>query len=170
MTRKIVSIVASALLAATTVAQAADVQNYEPAPYSGDRGGVRIGTLTCDIGEGIGYLVGSAKEVGCTFHSRSGASDSYSGAIRKLGVDVGYTSRGRLVWAVFAPTAGQHSGSLAGRYRGATAEASLFFGAGANVMVGGTTGSVHLQLLSVTGLRGINVAATGTSMTLNAVN
>lgn len=170
MTRNLlVSLAAGALLAASA-ARAADYQPYEEAPAAGERGGVRIGTLSCDIGSGLGYVFGSAKEVDCVFTGRNGDSDSYSGVIRKLGVDLGYTSRGKLVWAVFAPTAGPHSGSLAGRYRGATAEATAIFGVGANVLVGGTTGSVHLQLLSVTGQRGINVAATGTSMTLNAVN
>lgn len=165
---------ATALLAplclAAPLAQAADVIEVAPAPMQADdSGGVRIGRLSCDIGSGVGYVFGSAKEVNCTFYGRDGSIDTYAGEIRKLGVDVGYTRHGRLVWAVFAPTAGPHHGSLAGRYRGATAEASVIFGAGANIMVGGTTGSVQLQLLSVTGLRGINVAATGTSMTLNPV-
>ena len=148
------------------VAQAADTIYADPAPVAGDSGGVRIGTLRCDIDGGVGYVFGSAKEVQCTFNGRDG-TDEYSGVIRKLGVDLGYTRHSRLVWAVFAPTAGPHHGSLAGRYRGATAEVTAIFGVGANVLVGGTTGSVHLQLLSVTGQRGINVAA-GTSMTLNA--
>jgi len=149
------------------VAQAADTIYADPAPVAGDSGGVRIGTLRCDIDGGVGYVFGSAKEVQCTFNGRDG-TDEYSGVIRKLGVDLGYTRHSRLVWAVFAPTAGPHHGSLAGRYRGATAEVTAIFGVGANVLVGGTTGSVHLQLLSVTGQRGINVAAAGTSMTLNA--
>lgn len=160
--------IAAPLALAPVMAQAADVIYDNPAPVSGNSGGVRIGTLRCDIDGGVGYVFGSAKEVQCTFHGRDGSSDTYSGAIRKLGIDLGYTRHSRLVWAVFAPTAGQHQGSLAGRYRGATAEATLIYGAGANLLVGGTTGSVHLQLLSVTGQRGVNVAAAGTSMTLNA--
>lgn len=164
------ALMAATLFAGAGLARAADVQVYEEVPAAGDSGGVRIGTLACDIGGGLGYVVGSAKEVDCTYTGYNRESDSYSGVIRKLGIDLGYTRHGKLVWAVFAPTAGSHQGSLAGRYRGATAEATLIFGAGANVLVGGTTGSVHLQLLSVTGQRGINVAATGTSMTLNAVN
>lgn len=166
MTRtKIFALTAAALMAGAVGAQAADMVE---APRSTGFGGARLGTLTCDVGPGLGYVIGSAKQVDCTFRDRSGETDSYSGEIRKLGVDLGYTSHGRMVWAVFAPTAGEHNGSLAGRYRGATAEVSLLFGAGANVMVGGTTGSIHLQLLSLTGLRGVNVAATGTSMTLRA--
>ena len=51
-----------------------------------------------------------------------------------------------------------------------TAEATAGLGLGANVLVGGTRGSVHLQTVSLTGQVGLNAAATGTSMTLNAVN
>jgi hypothetical protein len=78
--------------------------------------------------------------------------------------------RSRLIWAVFAPTAGYHHGSLSGIYKGASAEATLGAGVGANVLVGGTSGSIHLQTVSVTGQLGLNVAAAGTSMTLNSAN
>lgn len=156
------------LAIAAGIAHAADTigQDTTPAP-SGPEGGVKIGMLRCDVDGGVGYVFGSAKQVNCTFTDRYGYSENYSGVVRKLGVDVGYTRRSRIAWAVFAPTAGPQQGALAGRYRGATAEATAIFGVGANVLVGGTTGSVHLQLLSVSGQRGINVAATGTSMTLN---
>ena len=162
------TVLGGALLAALTLgsAQAAD----RAGQYRDDDGfgGVRIGTLTCDIGPGFGYLIGSAKEVACEFRSTRGRTETYTGTIRKLGVDVGYTSRGGLVWAVFAPTAGYHRGSLGGLYGGATVEATVGAGLGANVLVGGTSGSLHQQQISVTGQIGLNVAAAGTSMTLNA--
>ena len=87
-----------------------------------------------------------------------------------LGVDLGFTTQGRLVWAVLAPTAGYHEGSLGGVYQGATAEATVGAGVGANILVGGTSGSIHLQTVSLTGQIGLNIAATGTSMTLTSVN
>lgn len=162
------SILAAAVLAPLAfagVAHAADVQVQEEPD---DRGGVRIGTLSCDIGGGIGYVLGSAKEVDCVFSSTRGRTEAYGGAIRKLGVDLGFTTRQKLVWAVFAPTAGYHRGSLSGLYEGATLEATIGAGIGGNILVGGTSGSIHLQMLSVTGQLGLNVAATGTSMTLAA--
>lgn len=151
------------------LAQAADVQVYEE---PGDSGGVRIGTLTCDVAGGVGYVLGSAKEVDCVFQSSVGSrrAENYAGTIRKLGVDLGFTTHQRLVWAVFAPTAGYHRGSLGGLYEGATLEATVGAGVGGNILVGGTSRSIHLQLLSLTGQIGLNVAATGTSMTLTAVN
>jgi len=166
------TILAAAVLApfaAASLAQAADLRTYE-APD--DSGGVKIGTLSCDIGGGAGYVLGSAKPLDCVFHSSIGSrsSESYTGTIRKMGVDLGFTTQGKLVWAVFAPTAGYHRGSLGGLYKGATAEATIGAGVGANVLVGGTAGSIQLQTISLTGQYGLNVAATGTSMTLNPVN
>jgi hypothetical protein len=158
-------------LGGTASAIAADLGTYQE-PEQDDRNGVKIGYLTCDIGGGVGYVIGSAKELDCTFQSTIGSrrTDHYSGAIRKLGVDLGFTTQGRLVWAVIAPTAGYHKGSLGGLYQGATAEATVGLGVGANVLVGGTSGSIQLQTVSVTGQVGLNLAATGTSVTLNAVN
>jgi hypothetical protein len=159
-------------LATVSATAAADLPTYrETTVYTepGAVGGVRIGYLACDIGGGIGYLIGSAKTVDCVFHSSNGRHERYTGTIRKLGVDVGFTTRGRLVWAVFAPTAGYHHGSLSGIYDGASVEATVGAGVGANVLVGGTSGSIHLQTISVQGQLGLNAAATGTSMTLNPV-
>ncbi len=159
----------SLVLAGATGANAADVRRYQNQDV---RDGVKIGYLDCAIGGGVGYLLGSAKEIDCVFRSSlSGErSDHYVGAIRKLGVDLGFTTRSRLLWAVFAPTAGYHHGSLAGVYSGATAEATIGAGVGTNVLFGGTAGSVHLQAISVTGQIGLNVAASGTSMTLASAN
>jgi hypothetical protein len=161
---------ASLIVTGVAAARAADLQTTSVEPDQ--RNGVKIGYLTCDVGGGVGYLLGSAKEVDCVFRSTVGKEriDHYSGAIRKLGVDLGFTTRSRLVWLVFAPTAGYHHGALSGLYTGVTAEATLGAGVGANILLGGSSGSVHLQLVSVTGQLGLNVAATGTSVTLTTID
>jgi hypothetical protein len=155
-------------------AYAADVEIVDTAPrYETDiAGGVKIGYLACDVGEGGGYVLGSAKELDCVFRSsfKGEGRDSYIGTIKKLGIDLGYTVHGKLVWAVFAPTAGYHRGSLSGTYLGAAAEATLGAGIGANVLLGGTGGSIQLQPVSVGGQFGLNVAAAGTTVTLKALN
>ena len=166
MKRTIATIVAAASLAQAfvTAAYAADpVATYQE---QDDYDGVKIGMLSCDVGGGVGYVLGSAKNLDCTFSSTKGKQDHYTGVIRKMGVDLGFTTQGRLAWAVFAPTAGYHRGSLGGLYQGATAEATIFAGIGTNVLVGGTSGSIQLQTISVTGQLGLNLAATGTSITL----
>ena len=156
----------SLLIGVAATGHAADYA--EPVGEAGSRDGVKIGTLECDIGPGAGYVLGSAKEIGCSFHParRADPIDNYVGVVRKLGVDIGFTTRGKLIWAVFAPTAGYHQGSLAGLYEGATAEATVGAGIGANVLIGGTTGSIQLQTVSVTGQLGLNAAAGGISVTL----
>lgn len=162
---------ATAAFASAPAAFAADAVRYqETAPVyqdAGARNGVKLGYLACDIGGGVGYVLGSAKEVSCVFTSTDGdRSDAYVGSLRKMGIDLGFTTRGKMVWAVFAPTAGYHTGSLGGLYQGATAEATVGAGIGANILIGGTSGSIHLQTVSVQGQLGLNIAATGTSMTL----
>jgi len=170
MNKKLGTVLALSLMQAfATAAGAADMVIREEVPVAvdrGDRDGVKIGMLTCDVGGGVGYVLGSAKSVDCVFSSTRGEQDAYSGVIRKMGVDLGFTTQGRIVWAVFAPTAGYHHGSLGGLYQGATAEATLGLGVGTNVLVGGTSGSIQLQTISVSGQIGLNLAATGTSVTL----
>lgn len=128
-----------------------------PAVSSSAQAAVKTGTLTCDIGGGIGVILGSSKPVACRFSASNGEIELYNGTVRKFGVDVGFTWSGRIVWAVFEPSSGH--GSLAGNYAGVSAEASVGAGIGANVLVGGGNGGVTLQPISVQGQTGLNVAA-----------
>jgi hypothetical protein len=119
----------------------------------------KVGTLTCDISGGIGMIIASQKEVQCMFTpSQPGPREVYVGVIRKFGLDIGATSGGQLVWSVYAPTTARHA-ALAGSYVGATAEATVGAGLGANALIGGSERTVALQPLSVQGQAGLNVAA-----------
>ncbi|HEY4995167.1 MAG TPA: DUF992 domain-containing protein, partial [Aestuariivirga sp.] len=57
-------------------------------------------------------------------------------------------------------------GALAGSYVGASAQATVIAGLGANVLVGGWSDSINLQPLSVQGQTGLNVAAGLASLNL----
>ena len=120
--------------------------------------GVKVGTLTCNVASGWGFIFGSSKDLHCTFRG-NGHRDHYTGTISKFGVDIGYTEGGVLVWGVFAPSSDVRAGALAGDYAGATASATVGVGLGANVLVGGLDKSIALQPLSVEGNTGLNVAA-----------
>jgi hypothetical protein len=122
-------------------------------------GGIKIGVLSCGIGSGIGWIIASSKSVDCVYQpGRGGPVEHYEGRIGKLGVDIGVTNQSVLVWAVFAPgRAGE--GGLEGVYGGATAEATVAVGLGANVLVGGFENTINLQPVSVQAQTGINVAA-----------
>jgi len=119
----------------------------------------QAGTLNCDVSAGIGLIIGSRREVNCLFTpSYPAPPEQYVGSITKVGLDVGVTGGGQLIWAVQMSTT-RRRGVLAGSYAGASAEVSALIGAGANVLVGGNDRSVALQPLSVQGQVGINVAA-----------
>jgi hypothetical protein len=120
---------------------------------------VQAGTLGCDISGGIGLILGSQRTVNCTFMpSAPGPVEHYTGTISKFGLDVGATTGGVMTWLVYAPTS-RPLGALAGEYGGATAEATVGAGLGANVLLGGSNHTVALQPLSVQGQTGFNVAA-----------
>ena len=121
--------------------------------------GVKVGTLTCDVAAGAGFIFGSTKDLNCSYQPTPARTERYSGSISKWGVDVGYTGKGKLVWAVLAPTSEVRPGALEGEYAGATAQATVGVGLGANALTGGLDKSIALQPLSVQGSTGLNVAA-----------
>jgi hypothetical protein len=120
--------------------------------------GVKVGTLTCNVDSGWGFVFGSSKGVRCSFTNGSGPASHYSGAISKFGVDIGYSQSAVMVWGVIAPTTSMAPGALAGDYGGVTASATVGVGAGANVLIGGFNKSFTLQPVSIEGNTGLNVA------------
>jgi len=130
-----------------------------PIPASAQANRTKVGTLSCDISGGIGLIITSKKDLTCMFTpSQPGPREVYVGSIAKFGLDLGATAGGEMVWAVYAPTT-RKFGALAGDYGGATAEATVGAGLGANVLVGGSDRTVALQPVSVQGQAGLNVAA-----------
>ena len=140
--------------AALAIGAVAFAGSADAAPH-----GVKVGTLTCNVASGWGFVFGSSKDLHCTFRPSSRSSEHYTGSVSKFGVDIGYTEGGVLVWAVFAPSSDVRAGALQGDYAGATASATVGVGVGANVLIGGLDKSIALQPLSVEGNRGLNVAA-----------
>lgn len=129
-----------------------------PARAQAPQGYVEAGVLSCDISAGIGFIIGSKKEVTCLFKPVNNAQQEvYIGAIRKFGLDIGATGAGQMIWSVYSPTTREY-GALAGNYVGATAEATVIAGLGANVLIGGSHGTMALQPLSVQGQVGLNIA------------
>jgi hypothetical protein len=128
----------------------------------------KVGTLSCDISGGIGMIIASKKSVSCTYMpANQGPREYYVGDISKFGLDLGATQGGQMIWAVYAPTNAYH-GALAGTYVGATAEATVGAGLGANALVGGSNRTIALQPLSVQGQTGLNVAAGVAGLTLQS--
>jgi hypothetical protein len=145
--KKSIVLIASAMVGAAVMVQPSVAQQS-----------AKVGTLTCDISGGVGMIVSSKKTMACTFApSAKGSKEVYVGSISKFGLDIGATNKGRMVWAVFAPTS-RKAGALAGTYTGASAEATVGAGVGANVLVGGSDRTISLQPVSVQGQSGLNLA------------
>lgn len=128
---------------------------------------VQVGILTCDVEPGVGFVIGSSKEVICEFERKGARTEIYEGSIDKLGIDLGVTAGGKIAWLVFAATDDVPKRALAGTYVGASAEASLGLGVGGNWLIGGSRKSIALQPWSVTGTIGVNWSWTWTRLTLD---
>ena len=127
-------------------------------PQAAGRTGANVGSLTCNVAGGVGFVFGSSKDLSCLFARTDGIAERYTGTINKYGVDLGFTKEAQMVWLVFAP-GNIGPGALTGNYVGGTASATVGVGAGANVLLGGGSGQVTLQPVSVEGSVGLNVAA-----------
>ena len=133
------------------------------------REGVKVGMLSCGVEGGAGFIIGSSKGVDCVFQpSGGGHIEHYQGSLGKLGIDIGVTDKTVVAWAVFAPGKVKR-GALEGSYGGASAEATVIAGLGANVLVGGFKKTINLQPVSVQAQTGLNVAAGLASLRLDYV-
>jgi hypothetical protein len=145
--------------AALAAAVAAAVATSAAAPARADY--VQAGVLTCNVAPSIGLLVVERRDMNCVFAPTNinARSENYSGTLRKFGLTVGATAAGVIVWGVLSSVAGiPQRGALAGEYAGASADASLIVGAGANLLLGGSNRAFALQPLSVQGQIGLNFA------------
>lgn len=121
---------------------------------------IEVGILDCVVDGGVGFILGSAKDLRCEFRSAGdGPTEVYFGVIRKFGLDIGSTDDAFIQWVVFAPATGYRQGALSGNYLGISGEATLGAGIGANALIGGLERSFALQPLSLQQQRGFNLAA-----------
>lgn len=131
----------------------------------------KIGTLECFVDAGGSYVVGSTKDVSCVLYDEDDeALEHYVGELKKYGVDIGFTEETLLAWDVFVATGKTYTpGALAGGYAGASANASISFGLGASILIGGLSESFALQPVQIAKQKGINIAIGITRMHLEQV-
>lgn len=122
--------------------------------------GIELGKLECNVAGGTGFVFGSSKDLTCTFTpAGGGAAETYSGEIKKFGIDIGTTENSVIVWGVVAAEQDVYEpGALAGTYAGVSGSASFGVGLGANALVGGSSDSFALQPISLSGEQGVNLA------------
>ena len=119
---------------------------------------IEVGVLTCAVEGGAGFVLGSSKDMACTFKGIDDFTETYTGNVKKFGIDIGTTEKTTIKWAVFAPTTELESGALEGDYAGLSAEATAGIGLGANALVGGFDKSIALQPFSGQVQEGLNIA------------
>src|SRR5690242_2181557 len=119
---------------------------------------VQVGTLNCKMGPTVGLVIGSVQRMSCTFNTNTGGREYYSATFKRVGLDLGISAGGRMVWAVYAPSTGITPRALAGNYIGASGDIAVGLGVGANALVGGSRRTIALQPVSVEGQIGLNVA------------
>ena len=134
-------------------------------------GGKRLGQLNCKVDGGWGLLLGSSKKATCEFRKADGTSETYTGKLNKLGVDIGVTEEAYMTWVVFTRADAETGpAALLGKYSGVSAEATLGIGLGANALIGGDNKSIGLQPVIVPGNTGLNIAVGLASLTLDAAS
>ena len=136
----------------------------------GSGGRIMLGMLTCDLVGDTNLVVFSKESFSCRFRASGGATERYHGEISKLGADLDFKSGQVLKWAVMAPSAVGGPGALAGRYVGASAEATAVGGLGARVLVGGSRDQIALQPVSLSGQTGFGASATLDALRLTPVD
>ena len=127
---------------------------------------VEVGQLDCR-GASQQFILGSITNLQCMFRPSSGARPQpYVAQIKRFGLDIGYNQSTAIVWSVFAPS-NVPPGSLSGTYVGASANATVGVGVGANALWGGSNNTIALQPLSGQGQIGLGVAGGISAMDLS---
>jgi Protein of unknown function (DUF992) len=129
---------------------------------------LQFGVLKCNVAPGVGFIIGSSKDLSCVFHPVRGRPEYYSGSIGRIGLDIGATGPGQFAWGVFTVAPPSRRFALAGDYAGPGVGIALGAGGSANTLVGGYGGSISLQPLSGTS-DGINLSAGIGALTLRPV-
>ena len=120
---------------------------------------IYIGSLTCNIEGGTGYVLGSSKSMDCVFLGKDGVSTAqYSGTINKVGIDIGYTKAVHTIWRVYTLGADRPANSLSGTYVGEQGTVAAGGQAGGNWLYGGPNAEVGMIASGIVQDAGYNLA------------
>jgi hypothetical protein len=138
------SVVAVAALGAASVASAQSA---------------KVGTLVCHISGGVGMILMENQALDCVFTDRNGVSSHYIGRLTNVGVNIGISGPGQLIWGVLAASDNVGPGALTGDYAGAQGSIAVGAGVGGAVLIGGSGKTISLQPISVSAGTGLNLSA-----------
>src|SRR5262249_19615553 len=126
---------------------------------------LEVGVLSCG-GDTSSIVVASRTDMTCVFRRADGQTFQYVATARRIGLDVGINQRTSMQWGVLAPNYSVDVNDLRGLYGGVSAGASIGYGLGANVLLGGSSDTIALQPLSIEGQSGLGVNAGITGLEL----
>lgn len=130
------------------------------APTAASAQSAKVGSLVCHISGAVGMILTENHALDCVFQDASGAPPShYIGRLTNVGVNIGISGPGQLIWGVVAATNSVAPGALAGDYIGAQGSVAVGAGPGGAVLVGGSNKSISLQPISVSAETGLNLSA-----------
>ncbi|HEY6979619.1 DUF992 domain-containing protein [Reyranella sp.] len=81
---------------------------------------VNIGSLTCNVTGGAGFVFGTTRDLDCLFARSDGKAEAYRAAIKRFGAEASFDGRTHhIVWLVYAPEP-LDAGGLAGDFGAGT--------------------------------------------------
>ena len=129
---------------------------------------IYIGSLTCNVAGGTGYVLGSSKKMSCVFLGRDGKSSAeYTGTINKVGVDIGYTRAQHTIWRVYSLGSDRGATQLSGDYVGEQSTVAAGTQAGGNWLYGGPNAEIGMVASGVVKDAGYNLATGIAEMSLS---
>ncbi|HUF57431.1 MAG TPA: DUF992 domain-containing protein [Thermohalobaculum sp.] len=150
-----------------TVSGSPKEDDAEAAMASDDAARIELGTLTCELAAVTNVIVYAEESFDCVLETNEGEMIAYEGNIEKIGANLQIKTAQTLKWIVLSSVSMDEPEDLSGSYFGASAQASLGVGGGANVLVGGSGDNFTLQPISVTGQEGLGASLTLDSLTLS---
>ncbi|MCW5736232.1 MAG: DUF992 domain-containing protein [Enhydrobacter sp.] len=108
-----------------------------------------LGSLNCNVSGSVGLIFGSSKDLSCVFVTTNGQSETYTGSIKRFGVDIGYTKARHVLWNVYSLGSDRTPGVLAGQFAGGQESLTIGGSAGTTALLGGRNNEIILQSLSL---------------------
>ena len=128
---------------------------------------IYIGSLTCNIAAGTGYILASSKKMDCVFLGKDGVSHAqYEGTINKVGIDIGYTKAVHTIWRVYSLGSDRKADQIAGTYVGEQGTAAAGSQAGGNWLYGGQNAEIGMVASGIVQDAGYNLAMGIAEMTI----
>ncbi len=96
--------------------------------HAQERPTIEAGMLTCEVGQGVAFILSSPRDLHCVFHKANGQNEAYRGTLQDFGANIGVSGRGVIAWTVLASTTRLPPGELKGAYGGVEAGAAVGLG------------------------------------------